>query len=139
MKKNTKLLVGLCVIATVALLTLVFHPLKEQDAPIVENKSLTDSKIRILEDASTPDVGALLISGSAEVEETTIDLSQERAPVLESRRMYMAHAPLRVPSVADPDSIENKRIMQIMIAKAISSNRVASSEIGMSANQSDSQ
>lgn len=37
-----------------------------------------------------------------------------------SRRMYLAHAPLREPEVADPDSEANRRILQTMVTKALS-------------------
>jgi len=36
-----------------------------------------------------------------------------------SARMYAAHAPLRAPEVADPDSPANRGILQAMVAKAI--------------------
>lgn len=34
-------------------------------------------------------------------------------------RMYAAHAPLRVPEVADPDSQTNRQILQTMVQKAL--------------------
>jgi hypothetical protein len=34
-------------------------------------------------------------------------------------RMYAAHAPLRTPELADPDSQSNKRILQTMVQKAL--------------------
>ncbi len=34
-------------------------------------------------------------------------------------RMYAAHAPLRTPEVADPDSAANKRVLSTMVAKAL--------------------
>jgi hypothetical protein len=33
--------------------------------------------------------------------------------------MYMAHASLREPTVADPDSEANRRILQSMVQKAL--------------------
>gem|GEM_PF-6836219 len=33
--------------------------------------------------------------------------------------MYAAHASLRAPEVADPDSAANKRILSTMVAKAL--------------------
>ena len=42
------------------------------------------------------------------------------AEVRASRAMYMAHAPLRAPEVADPDSEANRRILQTMVEKALS-------------------
>lgn len=42
-----------------------------------------------------------------------------RAEVLASVRMYMAHAPLRAPAVANPDSPENREILNTMVLKAL--------------------
>lgn len=36
-----------------------------------------------------------------------------------TRRMYAAHAPLRTPAVADPDSGQNRQILQTMVSKAL--------------------
>jgi len=33
--------------------------------------------------------------------------------------MYAAHAPLRTPEVADPDSKANRQVLQVMVAKAL--------------------
>jgi hypothetical protein len=33
--------------------------------------------------------------------------------------MYVAHASLRAPAVADPDSVENRRILAEMVSKAL--------------------
>jgi hypothetical protein len=41
------------------------------------------------------------------------------AEVEATRRMYLAHAPLRAPEVANPDSESNRRILQTMVAKAL--------------------
>lgn len=39
--------------------------------------------------------------------------------IVATQRMYMAHAPLRTPEVADPDSASNKQILQTMVQKAL--------------------
>lgn len=44
---------------------------------------------------------------------------QVPAQMIGTRRMIAAHAPLRIPAIADPDSVENKRILQAMIFKAL--------------------
>jgi hypothetical protein len=36
-----------------------------------------------------------------------------------TRRMILAHAPLRDPRVANPDSVENRQVLQSMVAKAL--------------------
>jgi hypothetical protein len=36
-----------------------------------------------------------------------------------TRRMYLAHAPLRAPEVANPDSESNRRILQTMVQKTL--------------------
>ena len=38
-----------------------------------------------------------------------------------TERMYLAHASLRTPEVADPDSASNRQILQTMVEKALSS------------------
>lgn len=68
--------------------------------------------------ADTAEPGSLEERSAPEAARVVI-LAQDRASVLESRRMYMAHAPLREPSVDDPDSVENKRIMQQMIGSVL--------------------
>jgi hypothetical protein len=40
--------------------------------------------------------------------------------VAATRRMIMAHAPLRTQEVSDPDSETNRRILQTMVTKALS-------------------
>ena len=61
-------------------------------------------------------------ANASEAPVTGADASPEVRATL---RMYAAHAPLRQPPVADPDSVENKRIMQAMIAKALASKETA--------------
>jgi hypothetical protein len=39
--------------------------------------------------------------------------------VAATHRMYLAHAPLRTPEVADPDSKGNRQILQSMVTKAL--------------------
>lgn len=43
--------------------------------------------------------------------------------VAATRRMYAAHAPLRTPQVADPDSVPNRQILQTMVMKAMADAR----------------
>ncbi len=43
----------------------------------------------------------------------------QQAEVQATERMYLAHAPLRVPEVADPDSASNRQTLQTMVAKAL--------------------
>jgi hypothetical protein len=44
---------------------------------------------------------------------------QNSTELAASARMYAAHAPLRTPEVADPDSAANKRILGTMVAKML--------------------
>ena len=46
----------------------------------------------------------------------TEDVADE---VAATRRMYMAHQPLRAPDIADPRSEENRRILETMVNKAL--------------------
>lgn len=48
------------------------------------------------------------------------EISQPQAQVLGSHKMIMAHSVLRTPAIADPDSVQNKRVLEIMVAKAFS-------------------
>lgn len=41
------------------------------------------------------------------------------AEIIASARMYTAHAPLRAPEVADPDSTANRVILDTMVRKAL--------------------
>jgi len=41
------------------------------------------------------------------------------AELAATARMYAAHAPLRTPEVADPDSKTNKQILGTMVAKLL--------------------
>jgi hypothetical protein len=41
------------------------------------------------------------------------------AAVAATERMYLAHASLRTPEVADPDSASNRQILQTMVTKAL--------------------
>lgn len=50
------------------------------------------------------------------VDEADEEISAE---VIATRSMVIAHEPLRVSSVADPDSQENKAILQAMVLKAL--------------------
>lgn len=45
--------------------------------------------------------------------------SQPRSEAIGTAQMYAAHAPLRVPSLADPDSPENRFILYQMVTKAL--------------------
>ncbi|HET7535061.1 MAG TPA: hypothetical protein VFJ90_01305 [Candidatus Didemnitutus sp.] len=44
---------------------------------------------------------------------------ESKAEELGTARMYAAHAALRVPEVADPDSKTNRQILQTMVSKAL--------------------
>ncbi len=43
----------------------------------------------------------------------------QQARVEATQRMYLAHAPLRAPEVANPDSEANRRILQAMVMKTL--------------------
>ncbi|MDQ8203357.1 hypothetical protein [Pelagicoccus sp. SDUM812003] len=63
------------------------------------------------------DLEALFAEGATQTDVQTIDLSKERPAVLETRRMYQAHASLRSPEVSAPDSATNTRTRAIMLDK----------------------
>ena len=45
--------------------------------------------------------------------------AEQPAEIAASARMYAAHASLRAPEVADPDSKTNQQILQTMVSKAL--------------------
>jgi hypothetical protein len=51
--------------------------------------------------------------------ESTATPPSATAEAIATAQMYAAHAPLRVPEVADPDSKTNREILQTMIRKAV--------------------
>jgi len=48
------------------------------------------------------------------------DATSTDREVIATRRMYLAHAPLRTPEVSDPDSAGNRKVLSSMIFKALS-------------------
>lgn len=44
---------------------------------------------------------------------------ENKVELIATARMYAAHASLRTPEVADPDSQSNKQILQTMVLKAL--------------------
>lgn len=64
----------------------------------------------------------------ATTEQSTFDVTHSpTAPITKytnevaaTHRMYAAHAPLRAPAVANPDSVQNRQILQTMVNKALS-------------------
>lgn len=65
------------------------------------------------------------------VPSTTVVAPPQHVPlineVVATERMYMAHVPLRNPEVADPDSENNRRILQTMVVKALNQDSARSS------------
>ena len=58
-------------------------------------------------------------AAAAPVAPAPVDAKLASAEVAASARMYAAHASLREPEVADPDSQTNKKILSAMVAKAL--------------------
>ena len=52
--------------------------------------------------------------------EDTSEPTKTPPEMASTMNMYLAHAPLREPEVADPDSVTNRRILATMVQKAIS-------------------
>lgn len=48
-----------------------------------------------------------------------IAVPENKVEIVATARMYAAHASLRTPEVADPDSQSNKLILQTMVQKAL--------------------
>ena len=50
---------------------------------------------------------------------TAADAANRKTEMLATAQMYAAHASLRTPEVADPDSAGNRQILQAMVTKAL--------------------
>jgi hypothetical protein len=69
---------------------------------------------------NVPPVVTSAAPAAAPAAPTEPPLPPDNVPEIQaSARMYAAHAPLRVPEVADPDSAANREILQAMVTKAI--------------------
>lgn len=68
-------------------------------------------------------------SPSASPAPTPRDAAERPTEIAATARMYAAHAPLRTPEVADPDSPGNRRILQTMIGKALGPSRAAATPV----------
>jgi hypothetical protein len=72
--------------------------------------------------ATTPAPAAVLTSPPAPPPAVAKPASPANPAVMAAtERMYLAHASLRTPEVADPDSASNRQILQTMVEKALSS------------------
>jgi hypothetical protein len=46
-------------------------------------------------------------------------IAQQQAEALGTEQMLIAHAPLRTPEIANPDSDQNRRVLHQMVGKAL--------------------
>lgn len=69
--------------------------------------------------ASSVDSNTISEADIPQTRSETANRSRPNQEVVATRRMYLAHAPLRQQAIADPDSSENRRILQTMVLKAM--------------------
>ncbi len=117
MNSKKKKIVSASIVLTIAVVGIWFyktHPRMEPKSPEAEQRHPAQASKTIVPVVPT--------------ESPAVDDSMKAQPVstmprpnepLATRRMYAAHAPLRVPEVADPDSDTNRKILQTMVLKAI--------------------
>ena len=92
-----------------------------QPAPLVSSSGAGRPAVAIIP-ASSP---AEVLSSNGVVIASPLSTASAAGPaaideVTATRRMVVAHAPLRAPEVADPVSDTNREILQTMVTKAIS-------------------
>lgn len=96
--------------------------LPPETPPIPEHASKAPEadRVQATSDEASPAPTAVVVEEVEPLEESPPKTTSELSPqVLATRRMVLAHTPLREPTVADPDSIENQRILQAMVLKAL--------------------
>jgi hypothetical protein len=101
-------------------------PAKEVSQPEAGNLSAPATASSL---GGIPQPVATAVAAAPAAEQSSQSAPQEPPPqsseVRATRAMYMAHAPLRDPAVADPDSEENRQILQTMVEKALSRQEAA--------------
>lgn len=114
MKKTISILVALAALILVAVFGFLYlrrQPVGDKVADEIEANK-TPVTTTLSEDIDTAEQTPTVATQPKPVEDT-------REQVAATRRMYMAHAPLRTPEVADPDSAANRQILETMVAKAL--------------------
>ncbi|MCH6257919.1 hypothetical protein MLD52_15275 [Puniceicoccaceae bacterium K14] len=119
-KRDLLISTGVAVAIAIAAILFLRKELPPEKEPIVSST--------LAEEANSALEGELEISALEEPtpDDTTVATEQPSSlnqAQIESRRMYAAHAPLREPEIADPNSKTNQKIMQSMISKAIASKK----------------
>ena len=66
-------------------------------------------------DSEVPRLTPVYVDTPYEARPVSIDLAAERPAVAETRSMYEAHAYLRTPEVADPDSTANLKVRSALL------------------------
>ncbi|MFT3870774.1 MAG: hypothetical protein QM715_20165 [Nibricoccus sp.] len=80
----------------------------EQPASVVVNAALAQTPPTVVTSAAAASPNAVTPPVAPAIPET-----------VGTRRMYAAHASLRTPTIADPDSGQNRQILQSMVTKAL--------------------
>lgn len=123
MRKRKKLIVGSLVVACAVGLLFLYHRDRKEPISVTEeaNRSEPIASPAVAEATSQPSDPSESEKAASEGVERESASEPPGLETLATRRMYLAHAPLREPEVDNPDSAENKRIMQQMISNALSS------------------
>jgi len=89
----------------------------EDNAKTVTQSHTSEGNSQAVTPVEEPDTHEQVLSKADPIEEQADE--EISAEVIATRSMVMAHEPLREPSVADPDSQENKAILQAMVMNAL--------------------
>ncbi len=120
MSRKTKRSLIAAVVALVAVivpLTLRTPSANTSNVNAAATSNGTDEQITTIRDA--PHLVPEYVSSTRVEKESSLDLSNERPAVAETRSMYQAHASLRTPEVSDPDSDTNRRLRSTLLNNII--------------------
>lgn len=119
MKKKTKpiFITAVLLVSAAVIATLLFRtPSSEQVTDAVDQNEESVASV------GDP-IAAQKDSSTAATTPQPVLTEDNHEQVAATRRMYMAHAPLRTPEVADPDSGQNRVILETMVTKALQRSR----------------
>lgn len=114
-KKDYRVIAGSVLLAAVAAWLVLRDSSGTLEAPTVEASSPAKPPAElVVTTPASPPATAPVPSVAVPIVE-----ADSRAESLATARMYAAHAPLREPTVANPDSAENREILRTMAFKAL--------------------
>jgi len=111
-----KWICGIVAVATVFAVGLIAVRKFRTQPPITPSLQPTENPKPIVATESAPAL-------EPAIEVSPADAAQRSREMAASVRMYEAHSSLRTAAVANPDSPENRKVLQTMVMKALESNK----------------